>query len=69
MEPKTEMMGNIKKLFWNLVRFLIVQIHWMFDSVVDFAFGLYYSGKQRKVPPIKNKLLLESGVSLAEKIR
>ncbi|XP_071564812.1 fatty-acid amide hydrolase 2 [Temnothorax nylanderi] len=59
----------IKKLCWDLLRCIIVQLHFLFDSIVDLAFGIYYDKKAKKVPPVKNKLLLESAVSLAEKIR
>ncbi|XP_071649227.1 fatty-acid amide hydrolase 2 [Temnothorax longispinosus] len=59
----------VKKLCWDLLRCIIVQLHFLFDSIVDLAFGIYYDKKAKKVPPVKNKLLLESAVSLAEKIR
>ncbi|XP_011634730.1 fatty-acid amide hydrolase 2, partial [Pogonomyrmex barbatus] len=59
----------IKNLCWNFLRCMIVQLHFLFDNIIDFVFGIYYDKKVKKVPPIKNKLLLESAVSLAEKIR
>ena len=58
-----------KKLFLDFAKCIIIQIHWLFDTIVDFCFGLYYSKKTKRVPPVKNKLLLESGVALGEKIR
>jgi len=63
------MLQFIKKLFWDLFRCIIIQLHFFFDSIIDFIFGMYYDKKAKKVPPVKNKLLLESAVSLAEKIR
>ncbi|XP_011875142.1 PREDICTED: fatty-acid amide hydrolase 2 [Vollenhovia emeryi] len=63
------MLQLAKELFWKLLRCIIVQLHFLFDTIVDFAFGMYYDKKAKKVPPVKNKLLLESAVSLAEKIR
>ncbi|EZA54716.1 hypothetical protein DMN91_006814 [Ooceraea biroi] len=58
-----------KNLCWKFLRCMIVHLHSLFDCFVDFAFGLYYDNKAKKVPPVKNNLLLESAVSLAEKIR
>ncbi|XP_015523424.1 fatty-acid amide hydrolase 2 [Neodiprion lecontei] len=59
----------LKQLALELLWIFITQIHSLFDLVVDFCFKLYYQNKIRKVGPIKNKLLLESAVDLAEKIR
>ncbi|KAK2585700.1 hypothetical protein KPH14_010313 [Odynerus spinipes] len=58
-----------KKLFMDILRCIIVQIHSIFDCVVDFIFGLYYDNKAKRIPPVKNPLLLDSAVTLAEKIR
>ncbi|KAG5322122.1 FAAH2 hydrolase, partial [Acromyrmex heyeri] len=63
------MLHFAKKWCWNFFQCMIVQLHFIFDNIVDFAFGMYYDKKAKKVPPVKNKLLLESAVSLAEKIR
>lgn len=60
---------NGKKLCWTLLRCAIIYLHSLFDCFVDCIFGLYYKNKAKKVPPVKNALLLESAVSLAEKIR
>ncbi|KAJ8673613.1 hypothetical protein QAD02_004875 [Eretmocerus hayati] len=69
-KPKGEKMeSNFKTLIIDVIKFIFIQIHALFDCVVDFAFGLYYDSKAKKVPPVKNKLLLESTVSLAKKIR
>lgn len=60
----------IKKYLIKFLRCIVVQIHCLFDCTVDFCFELYYNkNKQNKVPPIKDDLLLESGISLAQKIR
>jgi hypothetical protein len=48
---------------------MIIYLHSLFDCFVDFVFGMYYDHKAKRVPPVKNNLLLESAVSLAEKIR
>ncbi|KAF7993866.1 hypothetical protein HCN44_011135 [Aphidius gifuensis] len=58
-----------KKLIYSLIRCIIVQLHYWFDCSIDFIFGLYYHGKEKKVPPGKNPILLDSAVTLAEKIR
>ncbi|KAL0129364.1 hypothetical protein PUN28_004218 [Cardiocondyla obscurior] len=59
----------IKKLCWRLLKCIIIQVHFVFDCIVDFVFGMYYDSKAEKVPPVKDELLLESAISLAEKIR
>ncbi|CAL1678283.1 unnamed protein product [Lasius platythorax] len=59
----------IKKLCCDILRYIIIQIHFYFDCIVDFVFGIYYDSKAKKVPAVKNDLLLESAISLAEKIR
>ncbi|XP_018373287.1 PREDICTED: fatty-acid amide hydrolase 2 isoform X1 [Trachymyrmex cornetzi] len=68
--PQCQDMSHLaKKWCWNFFRCMIIHLHFIFDSIIDFAFGMYYDKKAKKVPPVKNKLLLESAVSLAEKIR
>ncbi|XP_012273208.1 fatty-acid amide hydrolase 2 isoform X2 [Orussus abietinus] len=62
-------MDAFKKLACDFLRCLIVQLHCFFDCFVDFIFGLYYKGKEKRVPPVKNDLLLDSAIVLAEKIR
>ncbi|XP_014210386.1 fatty-acid amide hydrolase 2-like [Copidosoma floridanum] len=62
-------MGTCKNFALGIAKFIFIQIHWLIDYVVEFAFGLYYGNKAQKVPSVKNKLLLESTVSLAKKIR
>lgn len=66
---RQDMLQFTKKCCWDLLRCIIVQLHFLFDSIVDFVFGIYYDKKAKKVPPVKNELLLQSAVSLAEKIR
>jgi len=58
-----------KKLCWKFLRCMIIYLHSLFDCFIDFVFGMYYDHKAKRVPPVKNNLLLESAVSLAEKIR
>ncbi|XP_032663090.1 fatty-acid amide hydrolase 2 [Odontomachus brunneus] len=59
----------IKEFFCRIFNYAIILLHVYFDYFVDFVFGIYYDKKIKKVPPVKNPLLLESSVSLAEKIR
>lgn len=63
------MWESTKKLIFSLFRCILVQLHYWFDCTIDFIFGLYYHGKEKKVPPGKNPILLDSAVTLAEKIR
>lgn len=60
---------TFKMLFLEIIKCIFIQIHCLFDCVVDFLFGLYYDSKAQKVPPIKNDLVLESTKTLAKKIR
>ncbi|XP_058799780.1 fatty-acid amide hydrolase 2 isoform X2 [Phymastichus coffea] len=62
-------MGTFKKLLLEIVKCIFIQVHWLIDYIIDFLFGLYYDTKAQKVPPVKNKLLLESTISIAKKIR
>lgn len=59
----------MKKLCCDILQCIIIQVHFLFDCIVDFVFGIYYNPKAKKVPLVKNNLLLESATSLAEKIR
>lgn len=68
-KPQNRLKITLKKLSLDLLWFVVVQFHSLLDLTVDFCFKLYYQNRVRKVPPIKNDLLLESGVALAEKIR
>lgn len=52
-----------------ILKFIVIQLHCIFDYLVDFCFGLYYDQKAQKVPPVEDKLLLCSATELAEKIR
>lgn len=58
-----------KMIAMDFLKCLIVQLHAIFDFLVDFFFGLYYDQDVKKVPPIRNNLLLMSASELAEKIR
>ncbi|XP_072763193.1 fatty-acid amide hydrolase 2-like [Anoplolepis gracilipes] len=64
-----EVVQCIKMLCWDILRCIIIQLHCFFDCIVDFVFGIYYNPKAKKVSAVKNSLLLESAISLAEKIR
>ncbi|XP_029038887.1 fatty-acid amide hydrolase 2-like [Osmia bicornis bicornis] len=64
---------SVFETFMNFLRYfikcLIIQFHRLFDCLIDFVFGFYYNNKSKKVPPIKDDLLLMSASELAEKIR
>ncbi|XP_015603968.1 fatty-acid amide hydrolase 2 isoform X2 [Cephus cinctus] len=66
---KHQVIDVLKKLFCDLLRCFIVQLHALLDFFIDFFCGLYYDKKAKRVPPVKNDLLLDSAVTLAEKIR
>ena len=63
------MLHTLKKLVFEIAKCIFIQIRWFIDYFIDFAFGLYYDSKAKKVPPVTNKLVLESTISLAKKIR
>ncbi|XP_014467904.1 PREDICTED: fatty-acid amide hydrolase 2-like [Dinoponera quadriceps] len=58
-----------KKVCFSILKYWIIQLHYFLDYIIDFVFGIYYDKKAKKVPSVKDPLLLESAVSLAEKIR
>ncbi|XP_031833199.1 fatty-acid amide hydrolase 2 [Nomia melanderi] len=58
-----------KKVSMDCLKWLFIQIHMIFDIFVDILFGFFYDGKVRRVPPVKNNLLLMSASELAHKIR
>ena len=62
-------MSTLKTLAIEVAKCIFIQVHWLIDCFINFVFGLYYDSKRQKVPPVKNKLLLESTTSLARKIR
>ncbi|XP_053971085.1 fatty-acid amide hydrolase 2-like [Hylaeus volcanicus] len=59
----------LKKLIKEFLIWLIIQLHMIFDWLVDLLFGFYYDHSAKKVPPIKNDLLLMSASELANQIR
>ncbi|XP_057332323.1 fatty-acid amide hydrolase 2-like [Microplitis mediator] len=68
-EESNSLLKQLKKLLASFLCCFIVQVHCIFDSIINFIFRIYYHGKDKKVSPIDDKLLLESAVDLAEKIR
>lgn len=62
-------MQHAKQICCTFLRFVIIQLHFLFDCIVNFIFSLYYDKKANKVPPVEQKILLESAVSLAKMIR
>ena len=52
-----------------LIKIWIV-VHSVLDSVIDLVFSyIYDDSKRAQIPTVKDSLLMESAVSLAEKIR
>ncbi|XP_078037813.1 fatty-acid amide hydrolase 2 [Augochlora pura] len=58
-----------RKVSLDCLKWIFVQVHMIFDFLVDILFGFYYDNKSRKVPPVKNDLLLLSATELADRIR
>lgn len=49
---------------------LWVFIHSVIDCIIDLCFSFYYNDSKRtQIPTVKESLLMESAVSLAERIR
>ncbi|XP_051172930.1 fatty-acid amide hydrolase 2-like isoform X2 [Leptopilina boulardi] len=70
MDTNEGVCGGVKKYLLQFLRCVVVQIHCLFDYAIDLFFEFYYNkNKVKRVSPIKNQLLLESGISLAQKIR
>lgn len=58
------------RIFIKCVVQLVIWIHQGFDWFVEKVFAWWYcDSKRQRIPPVNNSLLLESAVSLAEKIR
>ncbi|XP_071041385.1 fatty-acid amide hydrolase 2-A [Parasteatoda tepidariorum] len=55
-------LSKIIVTFLHVVRYIV-------DFISDIVFGWYYRGKQKRLPPINNPLILEPAHILAEKIR
>ncbi|XP_031786537.1 fatty-acid amide hydrolase 2 isoform X2 [Nasonia vitripennis] len=67
---KRHSMGHTcKKLAIDIAKCIFIQIHWFIDCIIEFIFSLYYDTKVQRVPPVSNKLLLDSTLELAKKIR
>ncbi|KAJ9578564.1 hypothetical protein L9F63_005214 [Diploptera punctata] len=62
-----------KMLLKATVKFIIhlwIFVHSMLDNVIDLIFSyIYDDSKRAQIPTVKDSLLMESAVSLAEKIR
>lgn len=62
-----------KKLLMNVLLPLLINlwvlIHSIIDAIIDFMFGLYYDSKKNSAPPVSTPLVMESAISLAQKIR
>lgn len=44
-------------------------VRYYIDLLIDCAFGYYFNSKKQKIPNSEDPLLLESGTSIANKIR
>ncbi|EEB11672.1 amidotransferase subunit A, putative [Pediculus humanus corporis] len=58
-------------MFKTILFQLLVFFRSLYDYAVDFIFGLmiYDDTKKKIIPPVKNRIVLESATSLAKKIR
>lgn len=71
MKPKREKRkrgGNcdiVKQFLFQTFLF----VRYYIDLLIDCAFGYYFNPKKQKIPSCENPLLLESGVSIAKKIK
>ncbi|XP_076751639.1 fatty-acid amide hydrolase 2 [Xylocopa sonorina] len=63
------MFEMLTRIIAQVFKCLFVQVHAVFDCMIDIIFGLFYNYNVEKLPPIKNNLLLMSASELAEKIR
>ncbi|KAK6626656.1 hypothetical protein RUM44_009132 [Polyplax serrata] len=61
---RLEMFGTILLSLWFFLRSIL-------DGLIDFVFNLvlYNDSKKKRIPKVKNSLVLESATSLARKIR
>ncbi|XP_043261661.1 fatty-acid amide hydrolase 2-like [Colletes gigas] len=59
----------LRMILMDILKWLIIQMHMISDFLVDLFFGFYYWNKSKKLPPIKNNLLLMSASELADNIR
>ncbi|XP_076655334.1 fatty-acid amide hydrolase 2 [Halictus rubicundus] len=64
-----DVLATSRKVSLDCLKWLLVQVHMIFDFIVDILFGFYYDSKAQKVPPVNNDLLLLSASELAHKIR
>lgn len=69
IKRKNESGSSLMKMIKNFVLFVLVQVHTIYDYVIDVVFGFLYDKKAKRVPPVKNELLLKSASELATKIR
>ncbi|XP_026669099.1 LOW QUALITY PROTEIN: fatty-acid amide hydrolase 2-like [Ceratina calcarata] len=60
--------NDVLRILVQILRFSIIQFHAAFDCLVHLVFGLYYDFNVKKVPPVKNDIVLMSASELAEKI-
>ncbi|KDR24070.1 fatty-acid amide hydrolase 2-like isoform X2 [Zootermopsis nevadensis] len=64
--PKYVLLKPLCKCLMNLWVF----IHSVIDCIIDLCFSFYYNDSKRtQIPTVKESLLMESAVSLAERIR
>lgn len=59
-----------RSLFCQCLTFFLILLRKLYDLLCDTIFAFIFNSVEvKKVPPIRNSLLRESAVSLAEKIR
>lgn len=60
--------GNCEKFKRFLLK-TFLSIRYYVDQFIDCTFGYYFKSKKQKLPNSSNPLLLDSGTSIAEKIK
>jgi len=57
-------------LFCKCVMKLWILVHAIIDHIINFCFSFFYDDTKRtQIPTVKESFLMESAVSLAERIR
>ncbi|XP_025829590.1 fatty-acid amide hydrolase 2-A-like [Agrilus planipennis] len=60
---------SCRKLIMSFLLKAWFMFRYHFDLIVNYIFGLYYNSSLQYIPKVQDPLLLESAISLAEKIR
>ncbi|XP_067010947.2 fatty-acid amide hydrolase 2 isoform X2 [Anabrus simplex] len=61
---------QLRNFFLRIVLKIWLTFRYILDYVIDLVFGYFYDETKRQhIPPVRDPLLMESAISLAEKIR